>query len=255
MSNLMTTIRCVCTEIWRTMRGNSSEHHSTRRRSSSVLERSGRKHHRKHCSESREHSHHPRRPASATPLTREAGFRSERHRARSKRHERCEQPHHSSETSRAHRAPSFGHKYHGCSSSETGEQLAGTFPKRGTCGSHYYEDPSPIYDTPDGASAECSRELAPIACCTRERPLSMSRITPEKHNLQQDICTLCGDIETQLSALEKSLESELRFYKQYISDAKSLLTSRASNIGSRAALFEDYSACAAVSGTSANNDE
>ncbi|WZD65335.1 NF-kappa B inhibitor [Pseudocowpox virus] len=125
-----------------------------------------------------------------------------------------------------------------------------------TLSQHHYETPDHIYDVPDdcrGAAAPPRTDLAlpPLTApgskpLRRMRPTSMTEC-PMKHrsaskpNLHDDICTLCGDIESQLSALEKSLESELQFYKRYISDTKMLLAARAANIGNKALIYtEDY---------------
>nr|AEO18271.1 NF-kB inhibitor [Pseudocowpox virus] len=125
-----------------------------------------------------------------------------------------------------------------------------------TLSQHHYETPDHIYDVPDdcrGAAAPPRANLAlPPLTVPGSKPLRRMRPTsmtdcPMKHrsaskpNLQDDICTLCTDIETQLEALEKSLESELQFYKRYINDTKMLLAARAANIGSKALIYtEDY---------------
>ncbi|ADC54021.1 hypothetical protein [Pseudocowpox virus] len=116
------------------------------------------------------------------------------------------------------------------------------------------ETPDHIYDVPDDCRCEASASRTDLALppltvpgskpLRRMRPTSMTDCqinhrSARKPNLQEDICTLCGDIETQLSALEKSLESELNFYRRYIQDTKMLLAARAANIGSKALIYTD----------------
>nr|AEL20656.1 NF-kB inhibitor [Pseudocowpox virus] len=123
-----------------------------------------------------------------------------------------------------------------------------------TLSHHHYETPDHIYDVPDDCRCVASASRADLALppltvpgskpLRRTRPTSMTDC-PMKHrgarkpNLQEDICTLCTDIETQLSALEKSLESEINFYRRYIQDTKNLLAMRAANIGNKALIYTD----------------
>ncbi|AIZ77372.1 hypothetical protein SB87_gp119 [Parapoxvirus red deer/HL953] len=115
-----------------------------------------------------------------------------------------------------------------------------------------YETPDPVYDMPEGGCGACGGAPGPgLEACRALQPLSRRRRPSSvysgsstasscatgsrgRHNLQDDMQTLCSDIESHLLSLEKSLESELNFYKTYIADARSLLLTRAASISNRA---------------------
>lgn len=215
-SGLMRSLRCACNDIWRSLRGDGE-----------------RECERRHHGRERRHHGHRRRASSVTEKP------------------RCRREH----PSGAHDAGARRHK-----SSSASLNADGAAPRKPSCGAvarrareppeqrramdrygangHLYEVPEPVYDQPEG------RDLPRAAALSRRRPAS-AREHGDRRTLQQDMDVLCADIEQHLSALEKSLESEINFYKKYISDARSVLTARASNICSRAALYQDYDCASA----------
>lgn len=198
---------------------------------------------------SRQHRSAERTPTTASSLTHDNNSGPSRH---GKKHSckaspRSSQNNHSSTSSHQSTRRRSRHEHVDRGAYQSCPQSADTVLYRGTLPgeeSRHYETPDQIYDTPDNVMAEMERhrELVPAKPrATRHSTPCAHRGAPRsKHNLQSDICTLCHDIEQQLSALEKSLESEFQFYRQYIKDTKSLLTTRAANIGNKALLYEDY---------------
>ncbi|AKC03287.1 NF-kappaB inhibitor [Bovine papular stomatitis virus] len=261
MSGLFTTVRCVCNEIWKTMRGDGghSGHHEScfhhRRRANSMESR-------RKSRPSRQHRSAERTPTTASSLTHENNTAPSRHGKQhsckaSSRSSHNHQSTSSSHNHHAHRGPhQSAHRrskhdavrdtYQPCPQSPETDLYKGRLPGETE---RHYETPDHIYDTPENVvcAVEPRRDLVPVnehrhsrVAARRSVPGASGGTSRGKHNLQSDIGTLCHDIEQQLSALEKSLESEFQFYKQYIKDTKSLLTTRAANIGNKALLYEDY---------------
>lgn len=269
MSSLLTTVRCVCNEIWKTMRGDGghSGHHEScfhhRRRANSMESR------RKSRPSRQQHHRSADRSTqnTASSLTHENNTAPSRHGKQhsckaSSRSSHNHQSTSSSHNHHAHRGPhQSAHRlskhdavrdtYQPCPQSPETVLYKGRLPGETE---RHYETPDHIYDTPENVvcAVEPRRDLVPVnehrhsrVAARRSVPgasgaSGASGTSRGKHNLQSDIGTLCNDIEQQLSALEKSLESEFRFYRQYIHDTKSLLTTRAANISNKALLYDDY---------------
>ncbi|WZD65985.1 NF-kappaB inhibitor [Bovine papular stomatitis virus] len=269
MSSILTTVRCVCNEIWKTMRGDGSHHESClhhRRRANSMESR-------RKSRPARPHRSAERTPTTASSLTHESDAAPSRH---GKQHScrassRSAKSHHATSSSHNQHTPSghnqhtpSGHNQHTPSGHRQSRHEAARCTYQACPQSaeplykgripgeteRHYETPDHIYDTPDNVlcAMESRRDLVPAighghsrVAARRSDPGAGGDAPRGKHNLQSDIGTLCSDIEQQLSALEKSLESEFRFYRQYIRDTKSLLTTRAANIGNKALLYDDYS--------------
>lgn len=278
MAGFLGAFRGVCSEIWQSLRGHGPHHSSNcpRRRANSVDERDRRRHRHREIPNSAASLNRdlmPRRSAGARHYdcrtSEKSRHSSDRHHS-ADRHQSADRDRHrrgrknydfhpSRKNRNYERADYQGHppQTHPEAPAQTSTlKVTSLGTSCSTLSRHHYETPDHIYDVPEDsrrASAPPRADLAlpPLGMSDfkpprRTRPASMSDC-PMKHcgasrpNLQDDICTLCTDIETQLSALEKSLESELNFYRRYIQDTKTLLATRAANIGSKALIYtNDY---------------
>ncbi|AAR98216.1 ORF121 hypothetical protein [Orf virus] len=275
MAGFLGAFRGVCSDLWQSLRGHG--HHSSscpRRRANSMDDRDRRRHrHREIPNSSASLNSDPMPPRSAGARRHYDCRPSEKSRHSSDRHHSADR-HQSADRDR-HRRSRKNYDSHPSRRNRNYERAdyqrhpSQTHPEApaqtstlkvtslstscSTLSQHHYETPDHIYDIPEdgrGASAPPRADLAlpplamPKSKPRRTRPASMNDCLMKhcgagRPNLQDDICTLCTDIETQLSALEKSLESELNFYRRYIQDTKTLLATRAANIGSKALIYTD----------------
>ncbi|QQY02747.1 NF-kappa pathway inhibitor [Orf virus] len=279
MAGFLGAFRGVCSEIWQSLRGHGHHHSSNcpRRRANSMDERDRRRHRHREIPDSSASlnrdlmprrsagalRHHDRCPSEKSRHSSDRHRSADRHQSADRDRHRRGRKNYDSHPSRKNRdyerADYQGHpsQTHPDAPAQTSTlKVTSLSTSCSTLSQHHYETPDHVYDVPEdsrGASLPPCADLAlpPLAMpnskpSRRMRPASMSDF-PMKHcgaskpNLQDDICTLCTDIETQLSALEKSLESELNFYRRYIQDTKTLLATRAANIGNKALIYtNDY---------------
>ncbi|ASY92418.1 NF-kappaB pathway inhibitor [Orf virus] len=274
MAGFLGAFRGVCSDLWQSLRGHG--HHSScpRRRANSMDDRDRRRHRHREIPNSSAslnsdpmpqrsagaRRHYECRPSEKSRHSSDRHHSADRHQSADRERHRRSRKNYDSHPSRRNR--NYEREDYQRHPSQTHPAPAQTSTLKvtslstscSTLSQHHYETPDHIYDIPEdsrGASAPLRADLAlpPLAMPKskhprRMRPASMNDCLMThrgagKPNLQDDICTLCTDIETQLSALEKSLESELNFYRRYIQDTKTLLATRAANIGSKALIYTD----------------